>query len=87
VTGRAGFPPRPVCFEPAAKAKKAPFFGLFFPQADEFELRWRSGRGKSPNLLCFFEVGPLYLAGNAVKSGSSVDSLEGESQWQPPQKP
>ena len=41
---------------------------------------------KSPDLLRFFAHQPASHAGNAVKSGASVDSLEGKSQWQPPQK-
>jgi len=52
-----------------AKCQKSPIFRAFLPT-------YR----KSPNLLRFFGTHPLYLAGNAVKSGSSVDSLEGESQ-------
>ena len=49
---------RPDCFW---AAKKARFFRLF-----------RCISRKCPNFLRFFDHHPLYLAGNAVKSGSSL---------------
>ena len=63
-------PTRPACFYDirVQAAKKCLIFRAFLHIC-----------GKGPNLLRFFEVLPLYLAGNAVKSGSSLISFkEGE---------
>ncbi|HWY64668.1 MAG TPA: HU family DNA-binding protein, partial [Rhizomicrobium sp.] len=58
----------PIVFAGAFGAKKCLIFRAFLHRC-----------GKSPYLLRFFEVLPLYLAGNAVKSGSSLIRLKREN--------